>query len=143
MIKYVVLVALSLNNPGNIERGEHWKGMSQVQHSERFVEYQSKTYGYRAMAIVLMNYQKLHGIQTLNGIIYRYAPMIDNNTEAYVEYVCAKTGYTKYKSIDLTNPDILFSVMKAMARFEQGSTFDDPDSIIKRGIKRAIEDGDK
>ncbi len=138
-----LMILVALNNPGNIRQGDHWMGMAQEQHSQDFVDFQNKVMGYRAMAKILITYHVEYGISTIQGIVYRYAPSTENDTEAYIEYVCHRTGYTRYKSIDLQNPDNLFAVMRAMSRFEQGENFHDSDAVIKRGIKRAIEDGTK
>ena len=60
------------NNPGNIRlTGTHWLGMSDKQTDGVFVQFQTATYGIRAMAVILKNYQDRHGIRTLGGVISR------------------------------------------------------------------------
>ena len=69
--------------------------------------------------IVLANYQKLHGIDTVSDTINRYAPPSDNNpTENYVNHVSERMGVNPDESIDLSNPDVRARMMQAMVGFE-------------------------
>ena len=40
------------------------------------------------MRILILNYMNLHYCDTYKKIIYRYAPPNENNTVAYLKYVC-------------------------------------------------------
>ena len=59
---------IRLNNPGNIEYGESWRGMAADQKDPRFVTFTEPVYGIRALAKLLLNYQRKHGIRTVDGI---------------------------------------------------------------------------
>ena len=59
-------------------------------------------YGIRAMALILKSYAK-RGLNTVQGIINRWAPPADaNNTAAYVAAVCVECGVDPTAPIDVT-----------------------------------------
>lgn len=87
------------NNPGNIRKGANWDGSTGDDGA--FVIFRSPEYGIRALAKLLLNYERLHGLNTVRGIISRYAPSNENNTAAYVSSVSGK--------LDI-DPDTTFSV---------------------------------
>ena len=122
------------NNPGNIEIGnDQWQGMSESQEG-RFVSFDTPEYGLRAMARVLRKYQG-YGINTIEGIINRWAPPSDHNpTAQYIENVSDWTGFEPNQPLDLQNTDHLMLIMKAMIRQEHGQNPYD-DQAILRGIE--------
>jgi len=92
-------------NPGNIRRvpGATWDGMNPDQSSDPdFVVFLAAEYGIRAMALILKIYAK-RGLNTVQGIINRWAPPADaNNTAAYVAAVCVECGVDPTAPIDVT-----------------------------------------
>ncbi len=88
------------NNPLNIRKSRHttWLGQSEKQEDRAFVQFCSMAYGYRAAFKVLQNYRVLYDCMTLRQYIQRWAPPIENNTEAYVNSVARTAG---------VNPDTL------------------------------------
>jgi hypothetical protein len=93
------------NNPGNIRRvaGVTWDGANPDQSEDPdFVVFLSPEYGIRAMALILKSYAK-RGLNTVQGIINRWAPPADaNNTAAYVAAVCVECGVDPTAPIDVT-----------------------------------------
>lgn len=81
------------NNPGNIVRtGTAWQGMSVDQSGDsRFIVFDSPEYGIRAMARILRNYMA-QGFDTVEKIINRWAPPVENDTGAYVNAVANRIG---------------------------------------------------
>lgn len=75
------------NNPGNIRWGDHWRGLvSESQRTDKaFCQFVNAEYGIRAMMIILNHYHTQHGLNTLDGIIRRWAPPEENNTQAYID----------------------------------------------------------
>ena len=88
------------NNPLNIRKSRKttWVGQSEKQEDRDFVQFCSMAYGYRAAFKVLQNYRVLYDCMTLRQYIQRWAPPIENNTEAYVSSVARTAG---------VNPDTL------------------------------------
>ena len=84
------------NNPLNIRRTgkDQWKGLTEVQNDRGFCQFESMEWGWRAAFYLLTRtYFQKHGLQTIRGIISRWAPPQDHNdTEAYIRNVSRRTG---------------------------------------------------
>lgn len=108
------------HNPGNIRHSRDvWQGEAAVQAGPDFVTFKAPEWGLRAMAKILLNYQRA-GIDTIRKIIARWAPQSENNTAAYVHSVALSVGVDPDTRLDLTNPGLLASVIKAIVRHENG-----------------------
>ena len=110
------------NNPGNIRWGENWLGLKQdgKEQDPSFCVFISAVYGIRALARLLLNYQKLYGLNTPRKIISRYAPPSENQTQAYIQSVSAQLGITPDGKVDLTEIGTLTVFIKAIIRHENG-----------------------
>lgn len=111
------------NNPGNIRWGNEWKGLvPQAQRTDKsFCQFISPEYGIRAMIIILRNYQSKYGLKTITGIVKRWAPPNENNTQAYIRSVAKATGTDADKPIDLTDSRKLIPLLQAIIKHENGS----------------------
>ena len=79
------------NNPLNIRaNGIEWNGS--VGDDGEFVKFESPEMGFRAAYKTLMTYRNHHGLDTIDGIINRWAPSSENHTESYVAYIREKLG---------------------------------------------------
>lgn len=107
------------NNPGNIR----WDGL--VPKSQRtdksFCQFTAPEYGIRAMIIILRNYEKKHGLNTVRKIINRWAPPVENDTEAYVNSVAKQVGVDADKVIDVTDSRVMIPLLEAIITHENGS----------------------
>jgi hypothetical protein len=74
------------NNPGNIRIGINWLGRVVPGKDVSFVEFKSMPLGVRALYIDLINKHKT-GLNTIQKVIYKYAPPSENKTEAYIASV--------------------------------------------------------
>lgn len=77
------------NNPLNIRRSAtHWQGAREEQKDKAFVQFKSMAYGYRAAWKILQSYYERFCNEgkpfTVRNIIERWAPPVENNTEAYI-----------------------------------------------------------
>lgn len=110
------------NNPGNIRRGENWLGLKQdgKEQDPSFCVFTSAIYGIRALARLLLNYQKLYGLDTPRKIISRYTPPSENQTQAYIQSVATQLGITPDGKVDLTEIGTLTVFIKAIIRHENG-----------------------
>jgi len=122
------------NNPGNIRdtKGDTWEGQAGTDGA--FAIFSAPEFGLRALAKLLNNYERLHGINTVKGIISRYAPSNENNTAAYIASVSAALGIDPETtfSIEARLPEL----MQAIIKHENGQQ---PYSgeLIATGIKMA------
>ena len=108
------------NNPGNIRlSGTRYLGEVDSTDSA-FKQFKSMAYGYRAMFVLLHTYQRKHHLNTLTEMISRYAPAVENHTEAYIKAVSEWSGVPATSRITATNGDIMVPIVAAMSRVENG-----------------------
>lgn len=107
-------------NPGNI-RGSHtkWRGQIGVG-KEGFCIFETAAYGLRAMAICLVGYQQNHELNTITGIINRWAPSSENDVAAYVNDVSRRSGFSPSEALNLGMVEVLAKLMAAMVWHENG-----------------------
>jgi hypothetical protein len=124
-------------NPGNLERnGTKWKGMCEQQTDARFVSFQTPQYGIRALATVLLTYYRQHNLKTISGIVKRFAPPTENDTQSYIMAVSQEVGVKPDEIINVSNRDTLEKLVTAIIRHENGRVPYSPD-IIRAGIDLA------
>ncbi|RAX00824.1 MULTISPECIES: structural protein [unclassified Photorhabdus] len=111
------------NNPGNIRWGDDWQGLvPQSQRTDQsFCQFVSPEYGLRAMIKIIQNYHRKYGINTVSGIISRWAPTNENNTDAYINHVCKNTGVTRDQVVDVFNKVFMTELIKSIITMENGS----------------------
>ena len=107
-------------NPGNIRRsGVRFRGERQPSIDPSFKEFESDEWGYRAMFVVMESYRRRYAIDTLRGIISRWAPPTENDTQSYIRFVSERAAIEA--DAQLLPRDVrLRAVAEAMSRFERG-----------------------
>lgn len=84
------------NNPANIRRGASWKGLvpflvdsknHQRYYDKSFCQFESMLYGIRALFVLLRTYHYRYHLNTISQVIHRFAPLSENNTNAYIANV--------------------------------------------------------
>ncbi|KZX00939.1 hypothetical protein JL49_09000 [Pseudoalteromonas luteoviolacea] len=79
------------NNPLNIRATDtQWNGA--VGDDGEFVRFESPEMGFRAAYKTLMTYLNHHGLDTIEGIVSRWAPSNENHTDGYIAYIREKMG---------------------------------------------------
>ncbi len=134
MVVYNQTRGLRNNNPGNIEKGEKWLGLAPEQPDARFATFTKPEYGIRALAKLLLNYERLYNITTVAGIINRWAPGHENPTDAYVQFVARAAGVKATETINVRQK--LPHLVRAIIQFENGIQ-PYPDEVINAGIQMA------
>lgn len=109
-------------NPGNIEWGDPWQGLvPESQRTDtRFCQFISPAWGIRALIRVLITYRDKYSIDTVYGIIARWAPSIENHTGAYIASVCSQTGFQPNETIDVTDYATAAALVRAITQHENG-----------------------
>lgn len=127
------------NNPGNIERtGDVWQGMAPVQSDSRFVTFDDMVYGVRAAAVIFRNYARRYGLRSVRELISRWAPPVENDTEAYVRSVAQRVGVDADTPLDLGNTELMFKFLRAVFRHENGAEADAiPEETVRAGVMLA------
>lgn len=116
------------NNPGNLDAHDSWLGlqprdkMTPEQTAEtRFAVFSAPKWGFRALGIIVLNYWRVHHLQTIGLIIKRWAPNSENDTGSYIAAVCRGMNVKPDDVLDLTNPMILASLAKCISIHECGT----------------------
>ena len=98
------------NNPGNLRPG----GVEAV--------YPTQAAGLAAEQNLLRKYGS-RGINTLAGIISKWAPPNENDTAAYIADAARKTGFNPNQELDLNDPSVVAKVANAINSHENGSSY--------------------
>lgn len=126
------------NNPGNIRKtSTSWKG--KIEGTDKaFESFATPEDGLRALGKILLTYSRDHGLNTVRGILTRYAPAIENDTESYVAHVARRIGVTPDDLIDVAAN--LLPLMKAIVAHENGTRWADhyDASTYERAVGMAL-----
>lgn len=112
------------NNPANIRRSaDKWVGLSSVQADKAFFQFTNMTYGIRALIVTLHTYVYKYDLHTIDQIIKRFAPPVENQTDAYIHTIKAmmanKYVEPKYSLTDFAKgSDKLFLLCFAICKIE-------------------------
>lgn len=107
------------NNPGNIRQSSTlWKGESGRDLDPAFEEFDTPEHGIRAIARIIRNYRDRYGLNTVRGIISRWAPSNENDTESYIQSVAYRLGVSADQVIDIDA--VMPALVEAIIRHENG-----------------------
>ena len=113
-------LTLRYNNPGAVEF-KPWMSQygARLGPNGRYAQFDSPDQGYQVMGRVLDTYRDKHGLNTVSGIINRWAPAnVDNNsTSSYAASVAKSLGIDPNAPL---TPEQRPSLMRAMASYEAG-----------------------
>ena len=112
------------NNPLNIRRSkDKWQGLDAKQNDPSFFKFESMEMGWRAAFVILTKtyYHKYH-LFTIRKIINRWAPSVENDTDAYIKRVSDLTGIAPDEPLGIPSlyPSRWMAVGLAMAIVEGG-----------------------
>ena len=135
------------NNPGNIDYNERnpWQGLDKQKPSDgRFCRFMGPEWGIRAITRVIRNYAKRDGTQgaggkgidTVQEIINRWAPPVENDTGAYVSQVAKVVGVSPTEPLNLDDDLIMAKLVTAIIWHENGVQ-PYPAALILAGVKLA------
>ncbi len=111
------------NNPGNIRKtaGWHrWKGVSPNQTDPEFVQFLTPKDGIRALAKTLLTYRRVYGLDTVGGIINRWAPPSENDTRSYATAVALHLKVGVNDKLDMAHFNTMMGLVSAIIRHENG-----------------------
>jgi hypothetical protein len=122
-------LSIRLNNPGAIRRsGAQWPGMRPEQ-TGGFVDFETPEDGIRAMSRLLDTYNSKHGLNTISGVIGRWAPPSENDTRNYAAMVAKALGVSPDQPVDMTDQQFKAALIRAMSRVEAGRDHYTPEMI--------------
>lgn len=124
------------NNPGNIRKSpEKWRGEVEGQDSA-FETFDAPENGIRAIAKILLSYQRKRGLRTIGDIIGRWAPPVENDTDSYAQHVADNIRVLVDQPVDLSDQRLMTRVVASIIRHENGVQ-PYTDQTIAEGVRRA------
>lgn len=110
------------NNPLNIEAGGFTQGMPGFAGSDgRFAKFESPEQGVAAADRLLQTYSTKHGLNTVAGIVGRWAPASDgNNVSAYAQAVAKNMGVDPNQPLNMADPNTRLKLIEFMGQHENG-----------------------
>ena len=109
------------NNPLNIRRNStKWKGLAECQPDAEFFSFIDACWGYRAAFVTLRNYFLRHSLKSLRGWIHRWAPPVENDTDAYVRFVASRSGVDADAELCIDDAQLMQRIVSAMSHMENG-----------------------
>jgi hypothetical protein len=118
------------NNPGNIDYNPNtkWQGLDEppiestpANGRARFARFKTPAFGIRALARTLITYQDKHDLNTVEEIINRWAPPVENDTTSYINSVAAKIGVVPKQHVSVHDFNVMLPLVEAIIRHENGS----------------------
>ena len=111
-----------LNNPGNLRPPGASTG---------FASFPTEQAGLQALARQLRTYASRDHLDTISGIVSKYAPPSENDTAAYINDVSRRTGYRSDQHLNLNDNATLASLMAAIIKHEGGKKDYDKKVIVE------------
>jgi hypothetical protein len=113
---------LNNNNPLNIiKSGDVFQGEVKDSTDARFKQFTSPAYGYRAAFVTLGTYLTKYGRNTIEKIVYKWAPKEDgNDPEKYTGHVEEWSGVPRDRELTAASGDDCIQIVAAMSRMENG-----------------------
>jgi hypothetical protein len=139
------------NNPGNVDRSPNFVWNSEIRDvndprltpfqrkeltSGRFAVFPAAAWGIRIIPKNLQSYQKKLGLYTVRGMISRWAPPNENNTEAYINRVCATLKVDDDERVDMWDYEVARVMTIAIIEVELGGN-PYPPHVIEDGLRLA------
>lgn len=114
--------AVRNNNPLNLTTLPSGTWTGQVGKDGQFAVFDNPQSGLAAADQNLHAYYSKHGLDTLQGVISRWAPASENDTAAYVGTVAKDLGIDPNAKLNLSDPATRHAVLASMAKVEAGGS---------------------
>ena len=108
------------NNPGNLNFAGQKGAVLEPGPNARFARFPTPEAGLEALRNQLCRYIVRDGIDTVAGIIGKWAPPCENDTAAYIRSVARSLNVTSDAKLGPPTPALLAKLMNAIIRFENG-----------------------
>lgn len=112
-------------NPGNIRRSKvRYRGEVRPSRDPAFKQFASLAWGYRAIFVLLDTYRVRYGLDTVAGMIARWAPPSENDTAAYIRHVARTVGVAPDEPLDTRDRSVMLRYAAAISQMENGTPAD-------------------
>ncbi|NHB94362.1 lytic transglycosylase catalytic [Photorhabdus cinerea] len=120
------------NNPGNLNFAKQ-RGAALESPGGRFARFETAFDGLRALSRQLTLYAS-RGLTTIRGIITKYAPPEENDTEDYIAVISKLLGVDPNAQLNLRDPQMLTALMNGIIQRENGRNPYNSELISKAAI---------
>lgn len=103
-----------------------------------FKQFIDASHGIRAGVKTLFTYFRDHGLNTIESIIGRWAPSVENSTAAYITAVAEGMGVQEDEIINLEEQDVTFGLTVEIIRHENGELPYPPEYVLA-AVKSAYD----
>lgn len=114
------------NNPGNLRQ---WGDMPRD--ARGYAMFPTPEAGLAAAVKNLRAQQQVHGLNTIESIVSKWAPPSENNTAAYISDVVKRTGFGARQQLNLDDPATVAPLLSGIIRHEGNSATYSDDMINK------------
>lgn len=121
-------VGVRNNNPGNLRQ---WGDLPRD--SGGYAIFPTAEAGLAATIKNLQAQQKVHGLNTVQGIISKWAPASENNTAAYISDIAKRTGFAPDQRLNLDDPKTVAPLISGIVKHE-GNAGGFSDEMINRAV---------
>ncbi len=127
------------NNPGRIRsscarfRGEvepvdsssqplqmQFKDEYRPWYGAKYKSFCDSTWGYRAIFLMIRNYDYIYGLQTVRSIIGRWAAGRETSTVEYARAVANRLGYSLNSFVDTLDREVMVRLVCSISKIENG-----------------------
>lgn len=109
------------NNPLNLKISNvPWRNKYIPSKDSTFEQFPTTYDGLHAGATNVINYYRLHGLQTVKTIINQYAPAAENDVAAYVADVCKRLNVGPNDKLNVVDPKTAGQLVTAIIWHENG-----------------------
>ena len=123
------------NNPGNLRS---WGATPRD--TGGYAVFPTADAGLAATIQNLQAQQKLHGLNTIRGIISRWAPPSENNTAAYISDMVKKTGFGADQPLNLNDARTVAPMISGIVKHE-GNSSGFSDDMINKAVSAQLGGG--
>lgn len=109
-------IGIRQNNPGNIRFGSGFDGEEEGDNG--FAAFPDPVAGGTALIKNLVAYNTKHGLNTVSGIVGRWAPPNENATNAYAANVADQLGVDLNEPLNMKDPGVLAQLATAISKQE-------------------------
>jgi len=113
------------NNPGNLRDNVPWLGT--IGSDNGFAIFDTPEHGIRAAAKNIKAYYTKHNINTVRGVISRWAPSSENDTSSYINDVSSKLGVAADDTLNMVKAAP--ALLAAIFNHENGGNYFPPNMI--------------
>ena len=121
------IIGQRINNPFNI-RQYNQGFVGETGTEDGFISFEDPMYGVRAADRVLTTYGRDRDIGSIRGLVSRFAPPSENETQSYIDYISGQLGIDPDAEIDLSDPAMRSRILAPMAKIESRTEYT-PDQI--------------